>query len=1284
MKQFYFKWLTAIVLVCSSLFSFAQVSLTATSGAATGSFTTLKAAFDAINAGTHKGAINISITANTTETAAAVLNSSGGSSSYSSVIIKPAAGVNATITGSSTGAVLVLNGADNVTIDGSNTSGGTTRNLTFLATSTLQLPVLWIANAGTTDGATNNVIENTIIKGSVAKVTFGGIISGSGAQMGDLAGAPNNNNSILNNAISKAQYGVYLGGDSLRLDSNWVVSNNDIGSATASDKITAAAVIAGWQKNFNINRNNIAGVISDTSTAASGIFLVGNLNNGQVYYNKVRDIKNTSTDGYGANGIQLTSSLLNSNITVHNNFISDVAGYGYLGDTEDDNGYGIVVTYGGGYNIYYNTVLMNTSQNVAGYPAAFNVTNGVTAAGAINLKDNILVNTQTQAGDRYALNSEAAASVFASINFNDYYTSGTNIAYGGGLDRTNLAGIQAGFGGNQNSVVALPVFVSATDLHLVAGSNAAVDNKGTPVTGITTDIDLETRSVTPDLGADEMPAGNDVTGPSITYTNLAFSCSTADRTLTATILDATGVSTTGSLVPRIYFKKSTGSTWYSRPGTLTSGNGTNGVWSFTIASADMGGVSVNDVIQYYVIAQDLVSTPNIASSPAGAVATNVNTVTTAPGTLSSYSVNASFAGTYTVGTGSTYNTLTAAVTAYNNGCLAGPVVFSLTAATYGTGETFPFVISNAQASATNSLTIKPATGVNVSINADSAAFILDGAQYVTIDGSNSAGGTTKNLTINKTNTTGPTIILQNGASNNTVKNSIIKGVATGSGVLLIGASTAATGNNNNLIQNNDITKGATSPVAGIFNTGTSGKPNTGNTIRGNRIFDFAVYGFIDGNGTTGFSSNTLFEGNEIYQTASQAGSVTGIMLNNVTGITNMTISKNNIHDLLTTTTTGSVNGMDLYDAVSVTVSNNMIAIANNTVGVRGIAQETGTGSVIKVQYNTVSISGATSGTATSYAFLKDYFSTNDDIRNNIFVNTRITSGTGGQYAIVNSSTGTMVSNYNDLVSSGNSLNILGRTATDYATLAAWQAGTSGDANSISVIPVFTSSTNLHLTSANSGIDAKGTPIATITTDIDGDARHATNPDPGADEFTATGCTGPAITTQPASVTVCANTTAQFTVAATGTSLTYQWRKAGVNIAGATTSTYQIVNAATSDNGTYDVVIGSSCGSVTSNAVTLVVNACTAVSSLSADVNEAVIMPSVAHNATNVKLVVRRAMKTDWIVTNASGVVVMKFTKQLTAGSNGFNLQLEKLAAGTYQLSGSSSTGRLATLRFIKQ
>ncbi|MFM8489013.1 MAG: hypothetical protein ACKOCH_22000, partial [Bacteroidota bacterium] len=152
---------------------------------------------------------------------------------------------------------------------------------------------------------------------------------------------------------------------------------------------------------------------------------------------------------------------------------------------------------------------------------------------------------------------------------------------------------------------------------------------------------------------------------------------------------------------------------------------------------------VGDVISYYVIAQDITSPAKVTSNAVGVVATDVNTVTSHPLIPSTYTVGSglSLNGTYTVGAGGAFTTLTAAVAAYNAGCLNGPVTFSLTDATYPS-ETFPITINaNAYASAVNTLTIKPAAGQNPVISGSSASaiIVLNGADFVTIDGSNGAG-----------------------------------------------------------------------------------------------------------------------------------------------------------------------------------------------------------------------------------------------------------------------------------------------------------------------------------------------------------------------------------------------------------------------------------------------------------------------------------------------------------------------------------------------------------------
>lgn len=83
---------------------------------------------------------------------------------------------------------------------------------------------------------------------------------------------------------------------------------------------------------------------------------------------------------------------------------------------------------------------------------------------------------------------------------------------------------------------------------------------------------------------------------------------------------------------------------------------------------------------------------------------------------------------------------------------------------------------------------------------------------------------------------------------------------------------------------------------------------------------------------------------------------------------------------------------------------------------------------------------------------------------------------------------------------------------------------------------------------------------------------------------------PTITTQPASINVNPGQAASFTVSATATPApTYQWRKDGTAIAGATSATYTIASAQTGDAGSYTVVVTSTTGTVTSSAAALTVN-----------------------------------------------------------------------------------------------
>src|ERR1700682_1455532 len=84
----------------------------------------------------------------------------------------------------------------------------------------------------------------------------------------------------------------------------------------------------------------------------------------------------------------------------------------------------------------------------------------------------------------------------------------------------------------------------------------------------------------------------------------------------------------------------------------------------------------------------------------------------------------------------------------------------------------------------------------------------------------------------------------------------------------------------------------------------------------------------------------------------------------------------------------------------------------------------------------------------------------------------------------------------------------------------------------------------------------------------------------------------AITAQPVSQSVVVGQTATFSIVAAGTgTLTYQWKKSGTVISGATAASYATTATKNSDNGAqFSVVVTDGSGSLASNSATLTVTA----------------------------------------------------------------------------------------------
>ncbi|MBP9935338.1 MAG: hypothetical protein KBF52_06170, partial [Pyrinomonadaceae bacterium] len=231
------------------------VSVTATAGTpGPTDYATLKAAFDAVNAGTHQGVITVSILGDTTETASAVLNESGsGSASYSAISIKPTGGAARTISGDIAGHLVDLNGADNVTIDGLNT-GGNSLTISNVSQQTTASTIRF------NNDATGNTVTNSTVSGSTGAALssgFGVIYFGAATVTG------NDNNTISNNNITAAGSNLPINGifsqnlTAATDNSSITISGNNISNFFNTNSASSAVNVNSGNSGWTVSNNKI-------------------------------------------------------------------------------------------------------------------------------------------------------------------------------------------------------------------------------------------------------------------------------------------------------------------------------------------------------------------------------------------------------------------------------------------------------------------------------------------------------------------------------------------------------------------------------------------------------------------------------------------------------------------------------------------------------------------------------------------------------------------------------------------------------------------------------------------------------------------------------------------------------------------------------------------------------------------------------------------------------------------------------------------------------------------
>ena len=194
------------------------------------------------------------------------------------------------------------------------------------------------------------------------------------------------------------------------------------------------------------------------------------------------------------------------------------------------------------------------------------------------------------------------------------------------------------------------------------------------------------------------------------------------------------------------------------------------------------------------------------------------------------------------------------------------------------------------------------------------------------------------------------------------------------------------------------------------------------------------------------------------------------------------------------------------------ISNNMISITANAVASYGfyplhVAN-------MNVDHNTFSVVGG-SPTAGRGVYVNRSTSTTAFTVGGLNMRNNIISNVGPGYAMEIASTANtaaMLGTISNNAYQGNAVNPFRNGTTNITTLSDWQTATGKDAGSVAGTIIFYSNTDLHV--QNALPNNIGTPLASVTTDIDGQTRSTTTPDAGADEYTPLSCVATAVVTVP--------------------------------------------------------------------------------------------------------------------------------------------------------------------------
>ncbi|HRO05516.1 MAG TPA: gliding motility-associated C-terminal domain-containing protein [Ferruginibacter sp.] len=956
-------------------------------------------------------------------------------------------------------AVIKLDGADHVTFDGFDIDGS-------LQGGTYAFGVQLI------NGADSNTFRNNIIRVPADQTTtaYAGIVISNSATAATTTGNTDCDfNLFENNDVIGGYYGATIvGATATPVIGNQLVNNRFRDFYFYGIYINATT-------NTLVEKNDLTRPTRTTNSAFYGIYATGISTGMKVSKNKIHDpftgIPGATAAFYGIyfTGVDATQGAEND---VTNNLIYNVISNGTV--------YGLYNTSSDFARYYHNTISLDDQTNTS-----TSLTRGfyqITTSAGIELKNNLITLTRAGGGTNHGLYFGTSTSDIVH-DYNNVYTGGLSTTYWGynGANRATLADWATSTGQEANGEELDPEYanVPVNDYTPTLG---AIDNQGTPVPGVTTDINDAPRSATtPDIGAIEFAVPPCVEPP---VAGAATVVPNSGICLGVTVtLSLSGNSIGGGQTYQ----------WQSAPTAA-------GPWT------DISGLLNNPVLQWPVGVDTFFRAVVICNGGQPAFST-----------ITQVSLNPLFlGGVYTINpVGGDFPDFTSAVLALDCG-ITDAVTFLVAPGTYTEQIRMKYVAGTAP---NKRVTFQSANGDPASVtltwdastSAGNYVLMLDSSEYITY----------KDMTITQISATnGRVIQMANTASYDSLTNLIIN-TPTSTSTADINAAIYGTDlrGRENVVSHNTISSGS----QGIRLEGLSiAIPAESFVIDSNRISGFYSHGIYND-----FTSRLKVRGNIITVTSPSAGSIYGIYGTNTDSAFDISANRITIENS-TSISYGIYNTISNATAAArARIANNKVTAVNgNTGNLYGIYQ-TGT-TFCDVRNNVVSVNSSAStvyglyltggsgntyynnsannnATATGNNNVAAYFSQTSggsgdvDIRNNVFTH----MGGGIAYHIAN--TNFVYSDYNYLYTTGATLVRAGTV--NHPTLQSLINAVFWDVNSIVYPPAYTNMVDLEpdVTAPDVwAMHGRGVHIETNTYDFNDQPRPVTLttgvPDMGAFEF----------------------------------------------------------------------------------------------------------------------------------------------------------------------------------------